>query len=165
MVRLPRISNFDDFDPLDHEPGVALRFVGEAEALAGADLVILPAPRAPPPTWPGCAAPAWPRPSPPAPAGASPLLGICGGCQMLGLSIEDPDGLESPEPSVDGLGLLPIRTRFRRDKLTAQVKARPGAAPASSPRAWPPPPSCRLRDPHGGGGGGRRRSAPPPSRS
>jgi adenosylcobyric acid synthase len=128
VVRLPRISNFDDFDPLDHEPGVALRFVETPHALAGADLVILPGSKS------TAADLAWLRRSGLAEVIAArarrgePVLGICGGCQMLGQSIEDPEGLESPEPSVDGLGLLPIRTRFRRDKLTAQVKAHPAAA-------------------------------------
>jgi adenosylcobyric acid synthase len=125
VVRLPRIANFDDFDPLEHEPGVALRFVETPDALTGADLVILPGSKS------TAADLGWLRRSGLAEAIAArarrgdPLLGICGGCQMLGLSIEDPEGLESPEPSVDGLGLLAIRTRFRRDKLTAQIQARP----------------------------------------
>ncbi len=127
VIRLPRISNFDDFDPLDHEPGVALRFVEDPRSLAGADLVVLPGSKS------TVADLAWLRRSGLAEAVAAragrgeAVLGICGGCQMLGLSIEDPDGSESPEPRVEGLGLLPIRTRFRRDKLTAQVKARPDA--------------------------------------
>jgi adenosylcobyric acid synthase len=128
VVRLPRLSNFDDFDPLDHEPGVTLRFVERAEELAGADLVILPGSKS------TAADLAWLRRSGLADAltaragQGAPVLGICGGCQMLGLSIEDPDGLESPEASVPGLGLLPLRTRFQRDKLTAQVQACPAGA-------------------------------------
>jgi len=52
------------------------------------------------------------------------VLGICGGCQMLGESLADPEGVESSEPLVSGLGLLPLRTRFERTKITAQVRAR-----------------------------------------
>jgi adenosylcobyric acid synthase len=126
VVRLPRIANFDDFDPLEHEPGVALRFAESADALAGADLVILPGSKSTTSDL------AWLRRTGLADAIAArarrgdPLLGICGGCQMLGQSIEDPEGVESPERSVDGLGLLAIRTRFLREKLTAQIQARPG---------------------------------------
>ena len=53
------------------------------------------------------------------------VLGICGGCQMLGEAIEDPYGIESHEPYARGLGLLPLRTRFKRTKSTARVIARP----------------------------------------
>jgi adenosylcobyric acid synthase len=129
VVRFPRISNFDDFDPLDHEVGVALRFVDSPEALAGADLVILPGSKSTTSDL------GWLRRSGLAGAIAAragrgePVLGICGGCQMLGQSIEDPEGVESPDPSTAGLALLPIRTHFRRDKLTAQVKAQ-AAAPS-----------------------------------
>jgi adenosylcobyric acid synthase len=127
VVRLPRIANFDDFDPLDHEPGVALRFVETPDALAGADLVILPGSKS------TAADLAWLRRSGLAEAISArarrgqPVLGICGGCQMLGASLEDPDAVESPEPMVMGLGLLPIRTRFHREKVTAQIKAHPAA--------------------------------------
>jgi adenosylcobyric acid synthase len=128
VIRLPRIANFDDFDPLDHEPGVALRFVEHADTLAEADLVILPGSKS------TAADLAWLRRTGLAEAIAArarrgqPLLGICGGCQMLGHSIEDPDAVESPDPSVLGLGLIPIRTRFLREKVTAQIKARPAAS-------------------------------------
>jgi adenosylcobyric acid synthase len=59
-------------------------------------------------------------------ARGGPVLGICGGCQMLGATIADPDAVESTAGNVAGLGLLPIRTRFQRDKTLAQVKASPG---------------------------------------
>jgi adenosylcobyric acid synthase len=57
-------------------------------------------------------------------ARGEPVLGICGGCQMLGESLADPESVESSEPLVPGLGLLPLRTRFERSKITAQVRAR-----------------------------------------
>lgn len=124
VVRLPAISNYDDFLALEHEPGVALRFVESAEELAGADLVIIPG------TKSTVADFKWMRREGIADAIAArarrgeSILGICGGCQMLGDGIEDPEGVESHERVASGLGLLPLRTRFARGKLTARVIAR-----------------------------------------
>lgn len=124
VIRLPRISNYDDFTPLEHEPGVALRFVERPEALAGADLVVLPGSKC------TIADLEWLRETRLAEAleqrarSGAPLLGVCGGCQMLGEWIEDPDGLESDRRRVPGLALLPLTTRFERPKLTAQTRAR-----------------------------------------
>jgi adenosylcobyric acid synthase len=55
------------------------------------------------------------------------ILGICGGCQMLGETIEDPHAIESSETVARGLGLLPLRTRFETEKTTARATARPVA--------------------------------------
>ena len=58
------------------------------------------------------------------------MLGVCGGYQMLGLTVSDPDGVESDAGSVDGLGLLPVRTVFAPGKTTVRVRARlQGAGP------------------------------------
>jgi len=124
VVLLPRISNYDDFQPLEHEPGVVVRFVETPRELEGADLVILPG------TKSTIADLAWLRS-----AGFAatlverarrslPILGVCGGCQILGHRIEDPEGVESSVTSADGLGLLPLSTRFGAEKRTAQVEAR-----------------------------------------
>jgi adenosylcobyric acid synthase len=124
VIRLPRISNYDDFAPLEHERDVVVRFVEEPSALSSADLVILPG------TKSIIADLAWLRASGLAEAlirrghEGRPVLGICGGCQMLGGSIEDPFGVESPVATSVGLELLPIRTRFEQSKTTAQVKMR-----------------------------------------
>ena len=123
VVLVPRISNYDDFLPLEHEPGVVVRFVESARDVEGADLVVLPG------TKSTIADLGWVLESG---FGAAlmararrgePILGICGGCQMLGERIDDPDGVESSDPHVAGLGVLPIATRFARDKRTTQVTA------------------------------------------
>jgi adenosylcobyric acid synthase len=124
VVRLPRISNYDDFVPLEHEPGVVVRFVERPRELEGADLVIVPGSKS------TVSDLDWLRGSGLAEqiearvARREPVLGICGGYQMLGESTEDPAGLESPQPFTLGLGLLPIRTRYEAPKITAQVRAR-----------------------------------------
>src|SRR5690606_33295673 len=84
VVRLPRISNHDDALPLEHEPGVVVRFSDDPAALRAADLVILPGSKS------TMADLAWLRATGLADAlvaraaTGAPLLGICGGCQMLG---------------------------------------------------------------------------------
>jgi adenosylcobyric acid synthase len=124
VVRLPRISNFDDFLALEHESGVTVRFVEEASELAGADLAIIPG------TKSTVADLGWLNENGFARAIVTHtnhgglVLGICGGCQMVGERIEDPYRVESNEASSRGLGLLPIITRFAKTKLTAQVRAR-----------------------------------------
>ncbi|WP_394825094.1 cobyric acid synthase [Pendulispora albinea] len=124
VVRLPRISNYDDFQPLEHEPGVVVRFVEHEGAIAGADLVVVPG------TKSTMADLAWLRQSGLAAAivararRGEPVLGICGGCQILGETIADPHGVESPETFAEGLGLLAFHTQFGREKRTSQVRAR-----------------------------------------
>jgi adenosylcobyric acid synthase len=124
VIRLPRISNYDDFLALEHEEGVTVRFVEEASELAGADLAIIPGSKS------TVADLGWLHESGFARAvGARAregdlVAGVCGGCQMLGERIEDPHRVESDQASARGLGLLPIITRFAKTKLTAQVRAR-----------------------------------------
>jgi len=117
VVRLPRISNFTDVDALGLEPRLDVVFVSDPARLADADLVVLPGTRS------TIADLAWLRSRgldraivAHATAGR-PVLGICGGCQMLGRSISDPDGVEGPAGAVvEGLGLLDLTTTFGADK-------------------------------------------------
>lgn len=102
VVLVPRISNYDDVEALEHETGVVVRFVDQPGDIAGADLVILPGSKN------TVADLAWLRASGLARAietrakEGQPLLGICGGCQMLGEVIDDPHGVESSETQVRG---------------------------------------------------------------
>jgi adenosylcobyric acid synthase len=125
VVCLPRISNYDDFEPLEHETGVVVRFVENPRDVQTADLVIVPG------TKSTMADLGWLRETGIDVAiieyarRGGRVLGVCGGCQILGESIEDPDRIESSGPaSAVGLGLLPVRTHFERNKTTARVVAR-----------------------------------------
>lgn len=118
VVRLPRISNFTDVDALGIEPGVDVVFASDPRALAGADLVVLPGTRA------TIADLAWLRERGldravlAHAAAGKPVLGICGGFQMLGRRITDPSGVEGDAGAdVEGLGLLDVTTTFRADKV------------------------------------------------
>jgi adenosylcobyric acid synthase len=123
VVRLPHISNYDDVAALEHEPDVSVRFARRADELAGADLVILPGTKSTVSdlTWlreSGMKA-AIERHA----AAGNLLLGICGGCQMLGRQILDPEAVESSRAHSEGLGLLGLDTHFVREKTTASVVA------------------------------------------
>ncbi len=118
VVRLPRISNFTDVDALGIEPGVDVTFASEARALAGADLVVLPGTRATLADLAWLRARGLDRAILAHAAEGRPVLGICGGFQMLGTRIVDPAGVEgvagADEP---GLGLLDVTTTFDAEKV------------------------------------------------
>ncbi|WP_229054471.1 cobyric acid synthase [Aeromicrobium sp. Leaf350] len=118
VVRLPRISNFTDVDALGIEPGIDLVFASQPHHLDGADLVVLPGTRA------TIGDLAWLRERGLAAAvlrhaaAGGAVLGICGGFQMLGRVVADPDGVEGPAGAeVEGLGLLDVRTDFGAEKV------------------------------------------------
>lgn len=124
VVRLPYISNFDDFDPLAAEPGVAVRFVERPEELEGADAVVLPG------TKSTLADLDWLRRTGledrilRLAAAGTPVVGICGGYQMLGRTLSDPEGVEAePGSEAAGLALLDLDTTFAGAKQTRQVEA------------------------------------------
>jgi adenosylcobyric acid synthase len=123
VIRLPSISNYDDFSALEHEPGVAVSYVDSTDGLSDADLAIIPGSKS---TMKDLA---WLRRAgidrallQRANHGAL-ILGVCGGCQMLGETILDPGQVESDALEVPGLGLLPLTTRFEPAKRTTQVRA------------------------------------------
>jgi adenosylcobyric acid synthase len=129
VIRLPRISNFTDADALAAEPGVLVRFADTPAELADADLVVLPGSRA------TVADLGWLRDRGLADAIADraragrPVLGICGGYQMLASQIDDP--VESRLGQVDGLGLLPVRVRFEAVKRLGRPTSRALGAPVT----------------------------------
>ena len=122
VIRLPHISNFTDFAPLEACPGFGLRYVDRAEMLGTPDLLILPGTKntVSDLRWLGEAGFAEAILSL---AGTGvPILGICGGFQMLGNAIFDPEGMESGG-STAGLGLLPCETVFSRQKVRTRRTA------------------------------------------
>ena len=121
VVLLRHISNFTDFDTLERDPRVNLFYTNNVTDLQRADIIILPGTKA---TLDdllelrrnGCAQ-AIQR----AHRDGKTVVGICGGYQMLGQTVSDPDGIEGPIASLPGLGLLPIHTTMTPEKTTQQV--------------------------------------------
>ncbi|MEN9226888.1 MAG: cobyric acid synthase [Thermostichus sp. DRC_bins_24] len=119
VIRLPKIANFSDFDPLVAEPSVRLRWVHPGEALGSPHAVILPGSKTTLADlltlektgladqlrrYPG------------------QIVGICGGLQMLGEKITDPEGIEEVSGSYPGLGFLPLTTTLEPTKVTQQIQ-------------------------------------------
>jgi adenosylcobyric acid synthase len=124
VVGLPHIANFDDFDPLEREPRVRLRYVEAGDELGEPDLIILPG------TKNTVADLGYLRATNrdceiiSLVSRGTPIIGICGGYQMLGSTIHDPDGIESAKPISAGLALLPVHSRFTSTKSTHQIRGR-----------------------------------------
>ena len=141
VVRLPHISNFTDFNPLEQQPGISLRYAGDVKTLRTAgygdctrkqkydERLEMDAPE-----WYGS------RHFEACGVSAVPVLGICGGYQMLGESIEDPDG-EEEGGSLHGMGLLPVRTVFEKEKVQTRVTGEFAPKPRRRRRAV----RCALR--------------------
>jgi adenosylcobyric acid synthase len=116
VVRLPHIACFTDFTPLEQHPALGLRFADRPEKLGNPDLIILPGAKN------TMSDMAWLWQSGLAEKikelaqEGTPILGVCGGYQMLGSALHDPLGVEQ-KGSVDGLGLLPCETVFVQEKL------------------------------------------------
>lgn len=131
VIRLPRLSNFTDFAPLERHPLVCVRYVDEARDLGRPDLLVLPGTKA------TMADLAWMRERGldrcvrALAAQLTPTIGICGGYQMLGMHLADPAGVEGPAgEGCAGLGVLPVATTFTREKrLGARRTLRVRTAP------------------------------------
>ncbi|MBI3763481.1 MAG: cobyric acid synthase [Chloroflexi bacterium] len=122
ILRLPHLSNFDEFDSLKREPGVQVRFVERLADVGEPQAIILPGSKM------TLADLQWLSESGLAErvrefGGA--VVGLCGGYQLLGDRLHDPHGVESPPGSrAEGLGLLPVATTFAPEKHTTQTSAR-----------------------------------------
>jgi len=129
---LSRIANFDDFDPLRHEPGVDFGFVPPGTALPGdADLIILPGTKATLSDLAFLRAQGWDVDIAAHVRRGGRVLGICGGYQMLGRTVSDPDGVEGVAGSAPGLGLLDVETALAGEKTLRQTAGRLTASGAA----------------------------------
>ena len=144
IVRLPHISNFTDFMPLEQHPLLGVRYVQNARTLGTPDLILLPG------TKNTIDDLLWLRQSGLEPAllklaaRGTPVFGVCGGYQMLGETLADPMGSESGRPqTLRGLGLLPTRTVFTGQKRRTQTRATAAAGPFAG--RWPPRRLCAGR--------------------
>ena len=122
VIRLPRISNFTDFSPFEQYPNVSLRYVERTRDLHSPDLIIIPG------TKSTISDLLWMRENGleasilKAASSGTPVFGICGGFQMLGKKIMDPDHLVSATvEKIDGMGMLDMETIFRPEKVQSQT--------------------------------------------
>ncbi|MXQ09049.1 cobyric acid synthase [Alphaproteobacteria bacterium GH1-50] len=124
-LRLSRIANFDDLDPLAQEPGVRLTMLEAGRAIPGdADLVILPGSKSTRGDLAFLKSQGWDIDLAAHVRRGGHVLGLCGGYQMLGRSVSDPDGIEGPAGRDQGLGLLDVETTMTPDKRLTRVTAR-----------------------------------------
>jgi len=135
VLHLPRIANFDDFDPLAAEPGVALRYVERLEDLGRPALLIIPGTRATVADLRWLRERGLDRAVRAYAESGGVVLGVCGGMQMLGERLLDPAGVEAEAGTMtDGLALLPLETTFVEEKTTRRATGHVAAARG----AWAP---------------------------
>ena len=128
IIRIPRMSNFTDFAPLEAHEVIGARYVQSAEELHSPDMVIIPGTKS---TMDDLL---WMRQNGIEPAiqklanSGTPVLGVCGGYQMMGEKLFDPQHIEGELEEMHGMGLLPTETTFTniktRTRFTAEVKAK-----------------------------------------
>ncbi|MFT8417966.1 MAG: cobyric acid synthase [Acetobacter sp.] len=118
---LPMVANFDDLDPLCTEPGVEVIPVLQGEPLPQADVVLLPGSKATLADLACLRARGWAEQIVQHAQNGGAVMGICGGYQMLGVSVADPSGTEGAPSTAQGLGLLPVHTSLGDSKRLEYV--------------------------------------------
>lgn len=124
VLQLPHIANFDDFDPISRHPGVELRYVDSPAQMGRPDLVIIPGTKTTIPDLAWMNERGLTQAVKDLHAGGAAVIGICGGYQMLGMKVSDPEHIESSITELDGLGLLNLTTIFEGSKETHRIKGR-----------------------------------------
>lgn len=122
VISLPRISNFTDLDPLYEEPGVNVFLVSSPEQWKEADIILIPGTKNTTDDLRWLQESGLAERIKEAVSRGVRVVGICGGYQMLGKVLHDPDGIESNHPVMEGLGLLNTETFFQGDKRTVRVE-------------------------------------------
>ncbi len=120
VIRFPRIANFTDFDPLDAEATVTIKYVNPSESLGHPDAVILPGSKTTISDLQVLKQSGMANQIKNYVAAGGQVMGICGGYQMLGKMVSDPYGVEGEQGDYEGLGLLPIKTVISRQKTSRQ---------------------------------------------
>ncbi len=120
VIRLPRISNFTDFDALEAEPSVNVKYLSPKDSLGYPDAVILPGTKTTISDLLVLQQTGMAEAICNYAAAGGTVLGICGGFQIMGQMLADPEGLEGQEGRFDGLGLLPLRTVITQQKVARQ---------------------------------------------
>ncbi len=121
---LPHVSNFTDFDPFENEPDVNLRYLRPGEPVGETDVLIVPGTKSTVDDLAHLRERGIDRAIIAlAHSGRATVVGICGGYQMLGKKLLDPDAVESQTPETAGLGLLDVETTFSADKKLCQAEA------------------------------------------
>ncbi|MEO6607803.1 MAG: cobyric acid synthase [Aestuariivirga sp.] len=124
VLKLPRIANFDDLDPLRLEPGVDVSFLNADQPIPGdIDLVIIPGSKSTMADLAALRANGWDIDLAAHVRRGGHVLGLCGGYQMLGRLIHDPKGLEGKAGTVAGLDLLDVETTLLPEKTTVETEA------------------------------------------
>lgn len=120
VIRLPRIANFTDFDPLESESSVTVKYINPKQSLGHPDAVIIPGSKTSISDLQLLQQTGMAKEIKDYVAAGGTVMGICGGFQMLGQSILDPDGLEGEEGRFEGLGLIPLKTVITSQKIARQ---------------------------------------------
>lgn len=120
VIRLPRISNFTDFDALEAEPSVTVKYLTPREPLGYPDAVVLPGTKTTIADLLVLQQTGMAEALKNYAAAGGTVMGICGGFQLMGQMLADPEGLEGQEGRFDGLGLLPLRTVITNQKVARQ---------------------------------------------
>lgn len=123
VIKLPHISNFTDLEPFEQEPKTGVRYITQRDQLGNPDLIIIPGSKNTIDDLLYLQETGLAAEIEQAAEKSVPVIGVCGGYQMLGQKVYDPEGTESNWQELDGLGLLPIETTFSPNKLTFQAEA------------------------------------------
>ncbi|WP_289764731.1 cobyric acid synthase [uncultured Duncaniella sp.] len=121
VVLLRHISNFTDFNVLERNPGVNLFYTDNPDALLSADIVIIPGSKSTLSDLSELRRNGLAKAIVSARDNGKTVIGICGGYQIMGIEVSDPDGIEGSLRSLPGLGLLPVKTVLSGSKVTRQV--------------------------------------------
>lgn len=123
VLHLPHISNFTDFDPLENEPAVNLRYIKNGDEIGDVDCIIIPGTKNTIEDLLYIKRSGYAKSIIEKAGQGVCLIGICGGYQMLGREIKDPFNVETKQARIKGLGFLPLSTTMAKEKVTHQVEA------------------------------------------